>query len=199
MKLAGLLLLMSLLLGFSLAVFAQSQGRTSLGPVGASMAMLATLQEADVLPPEGSPEANRIIQSVIQFQALFMKSSDPAVQNFLDQALAAQWGDQAQNLGAAFRARGWTSEVLEAVSGQYWKLSSGERARLAGAFSAYNMRLTDFELLSGLYDKARAKFSQQGQDIHKIFAEQRRTMPGGKRGDRKERRNGDKGVYSHQS
>jgi len=163
------------------------------------MAMLATFQEADVLPPEGTPEANRIIQTVIQFQALFMKSSDPAVQEFLDQALAARWADRAQSLGAAFHARGWTSEVLEAVSGQYSRLSSQERARLGGAFSSFNMRPADFELLGELFDKARTKFSRQGQDIHQIFAEQRRTMPGGKHGDRKEKRNGNQGVYSHQS
>ena len=41
------------------------------------MALLATLQDANVLPPEGTPEANRVIQIVIQFQGLFMKSSDP--------------------------------------------------------------------------------------------------------------------------
>ena len=56
------------------------------------MAVLATLQDADVLPPEGTPEANRVIKVVIQFQSVFMKSNDPAVQGFLSQALEAQGG-----------------------------------------------------------------------------------------------------------
>ncbi len=56
------------------------------------MAVLATLQDADVLPPEGTPEANRVIKSVIQFQSVFLKSSDPSVQSFLTQALAASGG-----------------------------------------------------------------------------------------------------------
>jgi hypothetical protein len=163
------------------------------------MAMLATLQDAEVLPPEGTPEANRVIQMVIQFQALFMKSTDPAVQQFLDQALATRWGDRAQDLGAAFRARGWTSEVLEAMSGRYRTLSSQERTRLAEAFNTFNMGLSDFEILSELFGKARTRYHQQGKDIHRIFAEHRQTMPGGKRGDRKERRHGDQGLHSYQS
>jgi hypothetical protein len=199
MKSAGILLLVSLLGTSSLTAWAQSQGRVSSGPVGASMAMLATLQDAEVLPPEGTPEANRIIQMVIQFQAVFMKSSDPALRDFFDQALLAQWADQAQPLGVAFRTRGWTSEVLEALSEQYRKLSPQERTRLAGAFASFNMRLADFEILSELFRKAQTRFSQRGQDIHRIFAEYRRTMPGGKRSDGKERQNGNQGLYSHQS
>ena len=57
------------------------------------MAVLATLQDADVLPPEGTHEANRVIKAVIQFQSVFLKSDDPAVQLFLTQALATQ-GDR---------------------------------------------------------------------------------------------------------
>ena len=48
------------------------------------MAVLATLQDADVLPPEDTPEANRVIKAVIQFQSVFLKSSDPAVQSLSD-------------------------------------------------------------------------------------------------------------------
>ena len=96
MKQSSLLWLMiGLLIGAATPAWAQSQGRTATGPVGASMAVLATLQDAGVLPPEGTPEANRVIQVVIQFQAAFMKSSDPALREFFDQALAAKWTDQA--------------------------------------------------------------------------------------------------------
>ena len=163
------------------------------------MALLATLQDADVLPPEGTPEANRVIQIVIQFQGLFMKSSDPVVREFFDQALAVKYAGRAEELGTSFRKGGWTSEVVEAVCERYATGSEHEREQLAGAFSQVNMRPADFELLSELYAKARARFSQQGQNIHQIFAEHRRTMPGGKSFDGKERRNGDQGLHSHQS
>ncbi len=185
--------------GISIPAMAQTQGRTSAGPVGSSMALLATLQDANVLPPEGTPEANRVIQIVIQFQGLFMKSSDPVVREFFDRALALKYADRAGELGTNFRQSGWSSEVVEAVCERYATSSDQEHAGLAGAFLSVNMRPADFELLGELYVKARARFSQQGQDIHHIFAEHRRSMPGGKRFDRKERRDGDQGLYSHQS
>ena len=59
------------------------------------MAVLAMLQDAEVLPPEGTPEANRVIKMVIQFQSVFMKSSDPSVQAFLNQALILVGSDSA--------------------------------------------------------------------------------------------------------
>src|SRR5262245_32592860 len=52
--------------GLVMPVSVDSQERTPSGPVGASMALLATLQDAGILPPEGTPQANRIIQIVIQ-------------------------------------------------------------------------------------------------------------------------------------
>jgi len=191
--------LMTMLNAVLSSALAQTQGRTPSGPVGASMALLATLQDADVLPPEGTPEANRVIQIVIQFQGLFMKSSDPVVRGFFDQALAMRYAGRAEELGASFRKGGWSSEVVEAICEYYATGSAQERARLAGAFAQVNMRPADFELLSQLYAKARTKFSQQGQDIHQIFAVHRRTMPGGQHFDRKERHDGNQGLHSHQS
>jgi hypothetical protein len=193
------MLLIGLLSGLSTPASAETQGRASSGPVGASMAVLATFQDADVLPPEGTPEANRVIQIVIQFQSAFMKSSDPALREFFDQALAATMAGQAEDIGAAFRTRGWTSEIIEAVCGYYTTRSNQQRARLAEAFSQFNMRLVDFERLNELFGKARSRFSARGQDIHQIFAIHRRSMPGGKRDDRKEKRDGDQGLHSHQS
>ena len=191
--------LIGLLSGFSASALAQQQGPTASGPVGASMAVLATLQDADVLPPEGTPESNRVIHIVIQLQAVFRKSADPAVREFFNRALTAKWPDRAEELGASFRARGWTSEVVDALSAYYALSSKQERGRLAVAFSQYNVRLADFELLGELFERARARFNQRGQDIHQIFAGHRRSMPGGDAYDRKEERDGDQGLHSYQS
>ncbi len=91
-------LLSGLIMGASSPVWAQVPGRgaTPSEPVRASMAVLATLQDADVLPPEGTPDANRVIKAVIQFQSVFLKSDDPAVKLFLTQSLATQGGKQRQ-------------------------------------------------------------------------------------------------------
>ena len=86
-------LLVGLIMETGSPILAQAPDRaaTPSGPVGASMAVLAMLQDADVLPPEGTPEADRVIKSVIQFQSVFLKSGDPAVQTFLSHTFVARW------------------------------------------------------------------------------------------------------------
>jgi hypothetical protein len=180
------------------SVSAQSKGRTPSGPVGASMALLATLEEAGILPPEGSVEANRAIQIVIQFQGLFMKTSDAAVRQFVDAALTAKFPGRAEVIDAEFRKGGWTSQFMEAVCDHYPQTTAQERALLAGSFARANMRPQDFESLRDLLISARYAFEQQGKNIHRIFAEHRRKMPGGQQFDRKERRDGDEGLHTHQ-
>jgi hypothetical protein len=195
---AGVWLFLLMCCGWVMPAAVQAQGRTPSAPVGASMALLATLQDAGILPPEGTPEANKVIQIVIQFQGLFMKSTDMAVRQFVDEALKAKFGARAEDIGADFRQAGWTSEILEAVCDRYAELPSQEKAQVAGSFMRVNMRPEDFTLLSALYAGARSAFTDQGRNIHRIFAEHRRTMPGGKRFDRKERRDGDEGLHTYQ-
>jgi hypothetical protein len=162
------------------------------------MALLATLQDAGILPPEGTPAANRVVQVVIQFQSLFMKSTDPSVRAFIDQAFERRSAARAQDLGAQLRSGGWTSEIVEALCDEYGTLSAGARAPLTASFARVNMRPDDFELLCDLYARARSAFSREGRDIHGIFAEHRRSMPGGKPFDRKEKRDGDESLHTHQ-
>lgn len=193
------LLIFALLSGLWFESHAQSQGRTSLEPVGASMALLATFQEAGVLPPEGTPEANRVIQVVIQFQAIFMKSSDPAVRDFFDEALGVRWGDGAVDHSNRFRMKGWTTEVAEALCGHLATRSDQERAGLAQGLLQFNMRPPDFQYFCELYGKARQGYNVRGQNIHQIFTEHRRHMPGSQHENRKERDDGDQGLHPHQS
>lgn len=174
-------LLGGLIMGAGSPVLAQMPGRvaTPSGPVGASMAVLAMLQDADVLPPEGTPEANRVIRVVIQFQSVLMKSTDPDVQAFLSQALEAQGESPASETLSRFRSSGWTSEVLEALNEQWVATAIDQRARLEPGFRQFNVRLADFGWLMELVAKARTAFVQRGQNIHQVFAQRRRDMPGG--------------------
>ena len=162
-------------------VLAQVPGRgtTPSGPVGASMAVLATLQDAEVLPPEGTPEANRVIKTVIQFQSVFMKSGDPDVQAFLSQALAEKGGGSSDEAVSRFRSSGWTSDVLEALSAQWVATAIDQRELLAPGFRQFNVSLMDFDWLMELVAKARADFVQRGQNLHQVFAQRRQEMPGG--------------------
>jgi hypothetical protein len=146
--------------------------------VGAAMALLATLHDADVLPPEGTPDANRIVKSVIQCQSLFMKSSDPHVRAFFDRALEDKLNVHAAEAGRRFRQEGWTSETLEALSESYVALSNDQRTQLTGGFRDYNLVPSDFLQLSELFLRARTILQQRGQDIHQIYARRRLEMPG---------------------
>jgi hypothetical protein len=142
------------------------------------MALLATLQDGDVLPPEGTPEANRIVKSVIQCQSLFMKSSDPRVREFFDRALQRKLNVHAAEAGRRFKEEGWTSETLEALSESYMALSESQRTQLAEGFRAYNLTPGDFLQLSELFLRARTTLEQRGQSIHQIYARRRQEMPG---------------------
>lgn len=175
------LLLGATIMGSANQGLAQMPGRatTPSGPIGASMTVLAILQDADVLPPENSPAANRVIKVVIQFQSVFMKSADPAVRTFLSQALAAQGEPSAHDTWSRFRSLGWTSEVLEALNSEWVATTVEQRAQLAPGFRQFNVSLEDFDWLMEFVTKAQTVFIQRGQTIHQVFAQRRREMPGG--------------------
>ena len=78
------------------------------------MAMLATFDEAGVLPPESSPQANQLIRALIQFQSAFLKSSEAAVREFLASALQVHGHQRARAILDRFALTGVTSESLEA-------------------------------------------------------------------------------------
>lgn len=143
------------------------------------MAVLAMFQDADVLPPEGTPEANRIIKSVIQFQSVFIRSDDPDVQAFLRQAFAAQRDGDAQEVLSRFRSTGWTSNVLEALDHQWDAATIEQREKLAPGFRRLNVNLEDFNSLMDLVAKTRISLELRGQNIHQVFAQRQREMPGG--------------------
>ena len=173
-------LLSSLLIGTINPVLAQvpDQRAGPSGLVGASMAILATLQDADVLPPEDTPEANRVIKAVIQFQSVFLKSTDPAVQLLLTRALAAQGGGSGKETLSGFRSTGWTSDMLEALSAQWITMGIDQRDRLAPGFRQFNVSPADFDQFMELVAKARTTFIQREQTMHQVFAQRRREMPG---------------------
>ncbi len=142
------------------------------------MAVLAMLQDANVLPPEGTPEANRVIKSVIQFQSVFLKSSDAAVQTFLSHAFAAQKGSDVNEAASRFRSTGWTSNTLEALSEQWGTMSNDQREQLAPGFGQFNVSSADFDFLMELVARARTALEQRGQNMHQVFAQRRQEMPG---------------------
>ena len=142
------------------------------------MAVLATLQDANVLPPEESREANHIIKWVIQFQSVFTKSDDAAVQAFAYQALRPSHGEQAADILASLRSTGWTAEILEALADEEARSAEDARQLLAPGFGQFNLSVKDFHQFMQLVREARQSFTQRGLEFRTVFASRRKEMPG---------------------
>jgi hypothetical protein len=69
--------------------------------------------------------------------------------------------------------------VLEALSEQWAATAIDQRERLAPGFRQFNVGLADFDSLMELVAKARTALEQRGQNMHQVFAQRRREMPGG--------------------
>ncbi|MFQ5991080.1 MAG: hypothetical protein ACE5NA_01470 [Nitrospiraceae bacterium] len=156
----------------------QPSGRASAKQVGTIMAILAVFQDADVLPPESSPDANRLIKALIQFQSAFMKSPDPAVGRLLEDALEEELGEQAPAAVEAFRVDGWTSQSLEALVNYTDSRPNWAQPDLIRGFRAYNIGPEDFELLARVFNRARTQLAAQGKNFHSEYAARRLQMPG---------------------
>ena len=142
------------------------------------MAALATLQDAGVLPPEGTREANHIIRFVIQFQSAFTKSDDPAIQEFVRQALAEKHGDRAADIVKSLRISGWTADVLERLSDEEARRSSETLQTLTQGFAPFNLSVEEFHRFMQLVREARQAFRARGIEFQHIFSSRRKEMPG---------------------
>lgn len=162
-------------------------GRSSPAKVGAVMALLATFEDAGTLPSENSPNANRLIKALIQFQSAFMTSGHPAVQQWLREAFTAKFGDAAPPALEAFHAGGWTSQALEAVVDYAAATPVWNAPGVTEGFRAFNVGRADFDLLARTFTDARTAFSAKGQDVHEAYAARRKTMPGARQAPRDER------------
>jgi hypothetical protein len=142
------------------------------------MAVLATLEQAQVLPPEGGREADRVIQSVIQFQSAFAKGTDRSVQDFAQRALADRYGEEAIPAFERFRTQGWTAELLEALADAEQRTSVEELKQLATGFGQFNLSVDDFRGFMQLVRDGRSALAARGQNFEEVYAHHRKTMPG---------------------
>lgn len=146
--------------------------------VGSAMAVLATLEQAGVLPPEGTTEADRVVQSVIQLQSAFAKGTDRSVQDFSRRAVAGKYGEEATPLLERFRASGWTAEILEALADADQRAPGEELERLATGFRQFNLSVDDFKRLMQLVRDGRSALAARGQHFDEVYAHHRHAMPG---------------------
>ena len=137
------------------------------------MALLAVFEQADVLPPETSPEANALIHALIQTQAALTKSTNKATRTWFADALRTS-----ESPGAAPSPRdGLTSHALEAILAYAVSHPPSERPEVKAGLMEFNVRQADLDLLARVYGRARDRFRSTGQDIHRVYEAQRQTMP----------------------
>jgi hypothetical protein len=168
----SMLRLMSLALACALWVtFAAGEPNRPL--VGHIMALLAVFEEADVLPPETSPEANALIHALIQTQAALTKSTNPATRGWFAEALR-----RSEAPGAELDPRGGlTSRALEAIVAHAETRPPTARPDVMAGFEEFNVRPADLDLMARVYRQARDRLGSTGRNIHRIYEARRRAMP----------------------
>jgi hypothetical protein len=189
-KAVGVALLLAVWFAASIAAAQQAPppppgGRTPAAKVGAAMAILATFEDAGVLPSENSPDANRLIRAVIQFQAAFMTSDHAAVRQWLDRAFAAKFGEAAPAAIETFRAGGWSSRALEAVVDYAAAAPVWDDPGIRDGLRPFNVGRADFNLLARVFTDARAQFAAGRRSIHEAYDARRKEMPGAKNDERR--------------
>ena len=142
------------------------------------MAVLATLEQAHVLPPEHTPAANQVVKSVIQFQSALVKSDDPSIRDFVAKALADKYDEQGAELLAQMRSMGWTAPVLLALAEAEGRALAQELERLGPGWRRFNLSMNDFHQLMTLVRDAQRAFETQGMSFQRVFASHRQAMPG---------------------
>jgi hypothetical protein len=154
--------------------------RTPSPYIGSVMALLATFEDAGILPPEGTSQANGIIKAVIQFQSAFLKSRHPVVQQFFAEAHRRKFGSRAAEIEASFQQGGWTAESFGAVMEARETTNAWADHGLVDAFKEFNIGKPDFDLLAQLYRQSADAFSLQGKTFQEVYAQRRLEMPGAK-------------------
>ncbi|MGQ0667264.1 MAG: hypothetical protein ACT4O4_09535 [Nitrospiraceae bacterium] len=182
MLLSGLILtglpLISLAASPTAPIATQRPTSASSSQIGSAMAVLATLEQAEVLPPQGTREADRVIKSVIQFQAAFARSPDSSVQDFVRQAVTRKQGEQGADVLEQFRSSGWTPEVLEALAEADLQAPAGELRTLEKGLGQFNLTVEDFQRFMRLVRDGEQALASRGQTFHEIYASHRKSMPG---------------------
>jgi hypothetical protein len=148
-------------------------GESSRPLVGHVMALLATFEQADVLPPENSPEANALIHALIQTQAALTKSTNQATRKWFTEALR-----RGASPGPELSPHdGLTSRTLEAILAYAATHPPADRPDVLAGLREFNVSQADLDRLARVYGQARDRFRAAAQDIHQVYAAQRQDMP----------------------
>ena len=166
------------IVGLPLIVADSSRQRAPSAHIGSVMALLATFDEAKVLPPEHDPQANQLIHSLIQLQSTVMKSHVPEMRDWILNAVQEKRGMVSGNLQDQVRSTGLTMDVLESLVDYAHQHSPWEYPAVAKEFHAFNVQQEDWILMQQILVDARNQLRIRGESLSNAFARRRLEMPG---------------------
>lgn len=151
-----------------------AQARVSSQPlVGHIMALLAVFEEARVLPPESSPQANALIHALIQLQAALTKSTDPATRRWFTDALQRAHLPDSKLLPPD----ALTTRTLEAILTYAITHPPAAYPAVRAGLQEFHIGQADLDLLARIYWEATESLLRSRRDIHQLYDAQRQTMP----------------------
>src|SRR2546426_7470514 len=148
-------------------------GESSRPLVGHVMALLAVFEEADVLPPETSPEANALIHALVQTQAALTKSTNPATRRWFADALRRSGARETE----PDPREGLTSRALEAIVTYAETHPPTARPDVMAGLREFNVSPADLDLMTRVYRPAPDRFPSTGRNIHASCGDQPRGLP----------------------
>ncbi|MBA3964200.1 MAG: hypothetical protein H0X47_00180 [Nitrospirales bacterium] len=148
--------------------------------VGSVMALLATFEDTNVLPPEGTSQANQLIHGLIQLQSALVKSQSSELSEYFSAAVEQRFEKESAGLLQSIHQSGLTSKMLEALVSYNHKIPMWEKPALTELFQRYNVSRQDWELIEKIFDEADAVYRRKGSSIHDAYELWRAQMPGGR-------------------
>ena len=153
-----------------------------IGPafVGSVMALLATFEAANVLPPEGTSQANQLIHGLIQLQSALVKSQSSALNDYVAAAVDSRFEMESAALLQSIHQSGLTSKVLEAILTYDQKMPIWDQPAIAHVFQRYNLSRPDWQLIEQIFAQADTAYRAKGSSIHEAYEQWHVQMPGGR-------------------
>ena len=157
-----------------------SSKRTDPALVGSVMALLATFEAANVLPPEGTSQANQLIHGLIQLQSVLVKSQASAWSEYVSAAVDHSFKMESAALWQSIHQSGLTSKVLEALLIYDRKMPMWDQPSIANILQRYNVSRPDWQLIEQIFAQADVAYRTKGSSIHEAYEQWRSQMPGGR-------------------
>jgi len=148
--------------------------------VGSVMALLATFEGVNVLPPDGTSQANQLIHGLIQLQSALVRSEASELSDYLSEAVDDRFEMEDAALLPSIHQSGLTSKVLEALLSYDKKVPIWNQPAIAHTFQRYNVSRLDWELIEKVFAQADAAYRRKGSSIHDAYEQWRSQMRGGR-------------------